>query len=59
MPAIMNFSKPLVTPEELHWLLGWPLPAHEDSPGRQAQRVQPAPATPPSAPQLSGRSLTS
>ena len=54
MPAIMNFSEPLVTPEELHSLLGWPLPASPSSP---AQRVQPATADAPVGQPISGLSL--
>lgn len=44
MSAIIDFSKPLVTPEELHWLLGWPLPASATAAPR------PVPPTPPVAP---------
>jgi hypothetical protein len=47
--AIMNFSAPLVTPEELHHLLGWPLPAsqHQSAqpsapPAQAAETVQPS-----------------
>jgi len=50
----MNFSQPLVTPEELQCLLGWPLSAGlSQGTGSQAQ-------TPPagSTPQVTGLTLS-
>ena len=50
----MNLSQPLVTPEELHCLLGWPLPASQSQALPPA--APPAPAHP--APASSGMALT-
>jgi hypothetical protein len=52
---MMNFSKPLVTPEELQCLLGWPLPEdQEQATDRQDMQSLPLYPLPPSLPASAG-----
>lgn len=52
----MNVSKPLLTPEELHCLLDWPLPASDTLPSGQPMPFTSSPALAaapvPAAPQV-------